>query len=474
MKHPRASLPTPTSSNSFWHSEPNEFLLGHRTTEELPAEADIVIVGTGITGTSVARFLSEDERAKGKSIVVLDAREACWCATGRNGGHCQPLLWDRGSEVASFELRNVAAVRSYIKANNVPCEWRDVSGCRTFWTPGAMAEAEREIAELKKTSPEIASHVTVITNKAELQKHRVSPSCIGATLTEGAASLWPYKLVTFILEKLIKDGAINLQTKTPVEEITKGPDGKHVLHTPRGTISSPTVILATNGYTSALIPHFADLIVPVRGEMSALHPPAGSSIIPNSYGMVGALGQPENADDYLVQRPYSGVPNPGGHLMFGGGRGAGTHPTIGQSDDSIVDAGSAAYLRSALLQILELDGETAGVKELRAAGEWTGIMGYSRDDHPWVGKVPGSEGLWLSGGYTGHGMPNGTLCGKAVVDMVLAEMEGKMLGEVQQRMVEEGAIPKSYLLSEERMERARKMLTVQQQDEGGFHMIGVV
>jgi hypothetical protein len=83
MKHPRASLPTPTSSNSFWHSEPNEFLLGHRTTEDLPAEADVVVVGTGITGTSVARYLSEDGRAKGKSIVVLDAREACWCATGR-------------------------------------------------------------------------------------------------------------------------------------------------------------------------------------------------------------------------------------------------------------------------------------------------------------------------------------------------------------------------------------------------------
>jgi hypothetical protein len=83
MKHARASLPTPASSNSFWHSEPNEFLLGHRTTEKLPAEADIVIVGTGITGTSAARFLSEDGRANGKSIVMLDAREACWCATGR-------------------------------------------------------------------------------------------------------------------------------------------------------------------------------------------------------------------------------------------------------------------------------------------------------------------------------------------------------------------------------------------------------
>ena len=83
MKHERATLPTPKSSNAFWHSEPNEFLLGHRTTEQLPAEADIVIVGSGITGTSAARYLSEDERAKGKSVVLLEAREACWGATGR-------------------------------------------------------------------------------------------------------------------------------------------------------------------------------------------------------------------------------------------------------------------------------------------------------------------------------------------------------------------------------------------------------
>lgn len=83
MRHERATLPTPASSNSFWHSEPEDFLLGHRTTEDLPTEADIVIVGSGITGTSAARYLTEDERANGKSIVVLEAREACWGATGR-------------------------------------------------------------------------------------------------------------------------------------------------------------------------------------------------------------------------------------------------------------------------------------------------------------------------------------------------------------------------------------------------------
>ena len=78
-----ASLPTPKSSASFWHSEPSEFLLGHQTSITFPEEADVVIVGSGITGASAAKFLAEDERAKGLSVVMLEAREACWGATGR-------------------------------------------------------------------------------------------------------------------------------------------------------------------------------------------------------------------------------------------------------------------------------------------------------------------------------------------------------------------------------------------------------
>ena len=85
-----ASLPTPESSASFWHSEPSDFLLGHRTSGTLPEEADVVIVGSGITGASAARFLAEDERAKGLSVVMLEAREACWGATGRVRQSIQP------------------------------------------------------------------------------------------------------------------------------------------------------------------------------------------------------------------------------------------------------------------------------------------------------------------------------------------------------------------------------------------------
>jgi hypothetical protein len=71
-------------------------------------------------------------------------------------------------------------------------------------------------------------------------------------------------------------------------------------------------------------------------------------------------------------------------------------------------------------------------------------------------------------------MPNTTLCGKAVVDMLLGEEAGQDVTTLQTQMVQSGDIPSSYLLTKERIERARTFLTVQQQDEQGVHMNGVV
>lgn len=80
------SLPTEKSSNSFWHSEPSPLLLGHRSTRELPATADVVIIGSGITGASIAHHLldgKDGSAGQPLDVVMLEAREACWGATGR-------------------------------------------------------------------------------------------------------------------------------------------------------------------------------------------------------------------------------------------------------------------------------------------------------------------------------------------------------------------------------------------------------
>lgn len=77
----QSGLPTENPTQSYWHKEPSEKLLGHRTTEHLPASADVVIVGSGISGAFAAHALKE--KRPELNVVMLEAREACWGATGR-------------------------------------------------------------------------------------------------------------------------------------------------------------------------------------------------------------------------------------------------------------------------------------------------------------------------------------------------------------------------------------------------------
>lgn len=78
----RSGLPTETSTSSYWHSEPNKFLQSHRSTPALPRDADVCIIGSGLTGSSVAQYLLNEFKFGG-TLVMLEAREACWGASGR-------------------------------------------------------------------------------------------------------------------------------------------------------------------------------------------------------------------------------------------------------------------------------------------------------------------------------------------------------------------------------------------------------
>lgn len=310
-------------------------------------------------------------------------------------------MFDSTPDVAAFELRNYNTVKSYIEENDIPCEWRSVASCRTFWTEALIRAAAEDVLKLKHDAPELGDVVNVIEDEEELRELRVN-GAPGATLTATAGSLWPYKLIAFILEKLIKEGDLNLQTKTPVTKLEPRKDSPGAcLHTDRGTIQASHVILATNGYTSHLLPEFDDLVVPERGVMTALLSPQGSGRLENSYGFVGAIGGNPIHDDYLIQRPSSNASDPAGHLMFGGGHVAKKLKMVGETDDSVLDEGCAQYLREALLKLLMLGGKTDGVKELEATHQWSGIWGTSKDHYPWVGEIPGRNGVWLAGGYSG-------------------------------------------------------------------------
>ncbi|KAK6005055.1 hypothetical protein QM012_007834 [Aureobasidium pullulans] len=447
-------LPSQRASASFWHTEPR--LLGHRTTKDLPQQADIVVIGSGISGASVAHHLLESLNDAGvkKDVLVLEAREICWGATGRNGGHCLPMFYEHPHDpsISNFEYANFLALSDLISTRKIACEWYNQPGIRGLYSDEEVTLAHHAVQTLQQTNPPLGRMCRVVDTADELQKLGLAvPEAKGAVVTNVAARLWPYKLVTAIWDSLLADPSLNLQTHTPVHSISPSGTGNWNINTDRGIVETRTVISATNAYTSHLLPSMADLIVPCRGQMSALLPGeafSGSSRTKTSFAFIGP-----KMDDYLVQRPdeYSA------HLMFGGGRSYG--PSLGISDDGEVDENVAKYLRTALPRLLLPSEGMEGENELQATHEWTGIMGFSRDSLPWVGEVPNYRGVFVAAGYTGHGMPNAWLCGKSVATMVL----GNDTSMAVEKAVKEG-LPRAYLLTEERIGRVRKLDTVEMQD----------
>jgi ribulose 1,5-bisphosphate synthetase/thiazole synthase len=77
--------PVENSTTSFWRANDLHQLDNYRS-PTFPSEADIVIVGAGYAGASLAYHILERTAGnQSHSIVILEAREACSGATGRNG-----------------------------------------------------------------------------------------------------------------------------------------------------------------------------------------------------------------------------------------------------------------------------------------------------------------------------------------------------------------------------------------------------
>jgi hypothetical protein len=76
------SLPLPNPTTSYWQDPPDE-IANLQSTKHLPEYIDYIIIGSGISGVSIAYNLIK--KKPNSSILMLEARQACSGATGRNG-----------------------------------------------------------------------------------------------------------------------------------------------------------------------------------------------------------------------------------------------------------------------------------------------------------------------------------------------------------------------------------------------------
>ncbi|OQE81596.1 hypothetical protein PENNAL_c0040G04827 [Penicillium nalgiovense] len=425
-------IPVPNGMTSFWRTQPH-FLDSHRSTESLPQECDIVVVGAGYAGASVVHHILDqiNPRLKSPSIVILEARQACSGATGRNGGHIKPdvyngiagLAADHGveaaAEVAAFEAKHVTFLKEFIEKESIDCDYSV--------TRAIDVQLSRDhSATLKEAYEGLIDKGCEATKKAKYIPRDEAEQFSGVRGAQGcftyeAGHIWPYKFVLHLLEKAIAKG-VNLQMHTPVSGITQSTpttsDLLWTVNTSRGSVATKTVVLATNAYTSSLAPQYKEKIIPVRGTCSRIIVPPGSTAprLTNTY----TLRWNNWNYDYLI-------PRADGSIVVGGARPAFINDLdswYNVSDDSLVLEPAVRYWDN-YMQRNFVGWENSHAYTDRV---WTGIMGYSSDGLPHVGHVPGQKGQYIIAGFTGHGMPQIFLAAEGLAKMVLDDVDFAQTG----------------------------------------------
>ncbi|KAJ4294241.1 hypothetical protein N0V90_007931 [Kalmusia sp. IMI 367209] len=403
-------------SLSYWlqqvRSDP---LLDHQSTEQLPEEADTVIIGSGISGTLIAKHHLETWPEK--SVVVLEAREFCSGATGRNAGHCKPDQWRHfakfekayGQEQAIKIMNNEAAtwraLVAYVKENNVDC---DLWVGDTYDVPldDEVAKVAKGVFERYKELGGKVDHIRVTQDPVEAAKiTRIKNA--KACYAWHASTLQPWKLTAHVMRENIKKG-VNLQTFTLAKSIVEDTSGrrKWTVHTDRGDIVCDTVVHATNAYSAALEPSLKGIITPKPHMCNKVVPPralSGSKAIRNSYGVM----LPDGALFSINSRC-----NADGVLMFGGSNPGQKEldQWIEQNPEHCIDDG-LSRIENVTERVREfVENNLEGWKDAEfGPGEgfdysWSGIIGLSADGVPFVGALPGKPGQWICAGHHGHGM----------------------------------------------------------------------
>ncbi|KAK6858319.1 hypothetical protein PG995_006018 [Apiospora arundinis] len=314
------SLPRDNPTQSYWQDPPDE-IADLRTTANPPDSADVVIIGSGITGAAIAWNLLQndaDEKRPPRSIVMLEARQACSGATGRNGGHTKAASYrtflhhakEHGTaeavKIAQLELDNIRAMHAFAREHAIDCDSHPCQTVDVVYDAAQWAEDQRAVQAMRDAMPgHPAAEYALYTADEVRDKFycgKGGHEDVAGGVGYEAGSMSSYRLVVGVLKMCMERG-LNLQTNTPATSLEKidGSDGDSWrVNTPRGTITAQKVILATNGYTAHLLPQFQGIIVPLRGHVTAQRPGQNmpTNGLPGTYSFVHG-----DAYDYMIPRP---------------------------------------------------------------------------------------------------------------------------------------------------------------------------
>lgn len=293
----KGRLLMPTGGIAFWLKNRHPVLSHYQSTKDLPPLVDVAIIGSGLAGTGAAERLSAEAQEKGLIVAVLDARGVAEGATSQNGGNFQPapenfignyqgLLEERYKRskendpnkneaelrdmaqkqaltLLKFGVQNGQLFKSVLKNYGIDPDISDKGWMRLANSAAEEISLQSDVDLAKSIGLEMelwpAEKITRLTGIQTEFAGRFTP---------GYGNYHPYKFATQLFEKLLKKGIL-LYTHTRVNKINWNTplDQPLLLETSRGPMRAKKVIVATDAYTSKLIPEMKALIEPFQSQV---------------------------------------------------------------------------------------------------------------------------------------------------------------------------------------------------------------
>ncbi len=235
--------------------------------------ADVVVVGGGITGLSTALHLAE----LGAKVVLLEAEQPGWGASGRNGGQVNPGLKhdpdrverdfgaDLGARMNAFAGAAPQFVFDLIKRHDIRCEARRNGTLRSAALPkhAAQVRATAEQLELRGAPVELLEGL-------RLERATGTTRYLLAMLDRRGGDLNPLGYARGLARAALDAGAVVHGKSRAKRLVRHGSRWTVVAGTAR--VNAAHVVLATNGYTDDLWPALRRSVVPVFGAIAATAP----------------------------------------------------------------------------------------------------------------------------------------------------------------------------------------------------------
>ena len=376
----------------------------------LPTESEAVVIGAGLTGVSLALYLSR----AGVKVVLLEAGALGHGATGRNGGHMHPINAE--------EVDAVRRLLEDVRCSGIGVHPRDLD----FEPAGGLVLERPQSAHTIDTQPRTpASHML---SAQETAQRAHSPYFGPGLLRPEAGPIQPLKLLLALARLLRHEADVPVWQHTPALAVDPGPADAvrrptWLVRTPRGVVCARAVASTRHQCVAArLLPCLQGHIVPVRNHLIMMQPGGGSDSSggssPTNAGALPWSNQSLVAHDGFVTfaQRSNGTAVLGGLRILAPGMDVGADPDAGREEGAV---SPHPHVLAALRRYVPAFFPVAASRAAPSVSHaWMGTMAFTRSGSPLSGAVPGLPGQFVLAGFSGHGMPRCALWAQRLAGVV--------------------------------------------------------